>query len=230
MTTTHEFLDHNEYFSEPQPPLNVFTYFDQDPSLPDFSGVVECWRASWAQHGWEPAVLGRDQVTSHPLFPHLARHVLRLPSVNPPLYEVSCYMRWAALDTMHGGLMVDFDVMNFGFRPLDLCASYPLLFLHPGIVPCAVFCPAPQRILDMILAYRPEEAITAHGKPHCSDQEMFRLPHNRSQISVQPECVEYRDLFWTTSPLVHFSTTNCALGGETKEQAVFRVCRERGLV
>lgn len=211
----HEFLTDNMAFQDPRPPRKVYTYFTQDPRLPDFSAELALWEETWRARGWETEILGPDDAKQHPEY-YALRKRAPLPSVNPAVYEQACFDRWMALSAVGGQLMVDFDVMNLEFRPGVLDYAYPLLFLHSSVVPCAVFSKNPEVIVKMIQQYRPEDAIQIDGRQHCSDQEMFRLPRNANQIAHQPECAEFGSFNWSNSPLVHFSNASLAAWGKKK--------------
>ena len=79
--------------------------------------VIELWRQSWQDHGWDPVILGIDEAQKHPRFEQFKSAVLKLPTINGRDYETMCYLRWLAMAMQGPGWFTDYDVMNYGFKP-----------------------------------------------------------------------------------------------------------------
>ena len=156
----------------------VHTYYEPVPDIDQGiqQNEIAVWRDSWERWGWECKVLGRADVVITP--DELAR-LQRLPSVNPPGYDLACYLRWFAMRALGGGLMSDYDVVNVGMRPGDTGAFFEkasIQVLCHGGVPCVVetvghgaadWC-------DYMLGYEPTEADTFEGRAHVSDQTIMQ--------------------------------------------------------
>jgi len=71
------------------------------------------------KHGWDPILLGIKEAKKHPLYKRLNSAYEALPSVNHAQYEAACFRRWLAASQSGALLMVDYDVINYGFTPGD---------------------------------------------------------------------------------------------------------------
>ena len=156
----------------------VHAYYEPVPDIDE--GIqqkeIAIWRESWERWGWQTKVLGLADVAITP--DEMAR-LQRLPSVNPPGYDLACYLRWFAMRAIGDGLMVDYDVVNVGLRPDDTRAFFEqdsIRVLCRGGVPCAVelvgrgaadWC-------EHMLAYEPTEHDTFEGRAHVSDQTIMQ--------------------------------------------------------
>ncbi len=75
-------------------------------NFPFFSFNVEMFvnkQLPTNQPGWKPQILAERDARGHPQFEKYFNHFKALPSVNPNDYEVSCYIRWLALQQAGGG-------------------------------------------------------------------------------------------------------------------------------
>jgi hypothetical protein len=154
----------------------VHTYYDPVPDIDE--GIqqkeIAVWRDSWERWGWECRVLGRADVVITP--DELAR-LQRLPSVNPPGYDMACYLRWFAMRNLGGGLMVDYDVVNVGWTPDDAEWLLPIpRMLASGFVPCAMDLTAGAAVdlCVMLLSYQPDAADLFEGRAHVSDMTIMQ--------------------------------------------------------
>ena len=90
------------------PPLSenapiVCTYFELVPTGSsdldqDYQELLKMWAESWELQGWRPVVLREADAMTHPLLTaeNLA-NIENLPTVNIQKYELSCYLRWFAI-------------------------------------------------------------------------------------------------------------------------------------
>jgi hypothetical protein len=85
----------------------VYTYYDSDPDSPkDQARFIRLWAESWRKHGWKPLLLTERMAEEH-------------PNYKPNLGEVAN----AVLAIRHygkPGLLVQSNVINFGFRQKDV--------------------------------------------------------------------------------------------------------------
>ena len=188
----------------------VHTYYEPVPDIDQGiqQNEIAVWRDSWERWGWECKVLGRADVVITP--DELAR-LQRLPSVNPPGYDLACYLRWFAMRALGGGLMSDYDVVNVGMRPTEMItlasgerkvlveqngsmgASPEGYCLCAGRVPCAMLLSGAACILfcDMLVDYEAKQDDLFEGKPHVSDMTIFQRKTGRWPILGQiPICQE----------------------------------------
>ena len=116
----------------------VYTYFEPVPELPqdDELSLIDVWKASWSAQGWQPIVLSPMTIADDGYYAYYDK-LFTYPNVNAKKYEMACMLRWWWLRRVGGGLMVDYDVMNHGFKPDDLILEDSVLNLVR--CPCAVY-------------------------------------------------------------------------------------------
>lgn len=122
--------------------MKIYTYYADCTDLNRFDELklITLWRERWNAVGLEPFVLNEHHARKHPLFAQLDQAVSNLPTSNPKQYERACYLRWLALATMHGGWMMDYDVMprykvQDCYDPGDGCdtASLPVYWFYKAV-------------------------------------------------------------------------------------------------
>lgn len=194
----------------------VFTYY-QRASKRDDLPLIKRWSENWAAHGFQPVVLCEDDAKLHPGFQHYRAIIRRFPTTNIPLYEQACFLRHLAM-AKRGGLLVDYDVFNFGLALEELAEKVSFgdvpVFLEPTLVPCAVAgnAKAFDYFCDLIDTYVVKTSDHVNGKPHVSDMTIFRqFDFPRVSLCAEHGCsgLQKKDDFgdgWKRAKLVHFST------------------------
>lgn len=202
--------------------MTVFTYHEHLPGFNDLP-VLSHWISTWTNQGWTPVVLSRSDAEEYPAFDEYEETVSELPSVNPPGYDLACYLRWMAMQVQGGGLMTDYDVMNVSFTPARLIGIPPCtlrMFEQCG-VPSAVAgdAEAYQAACRLFTGYCPDPLDLIGTRPHVSDQNILARHissnaclNSRPFIDSQRLCVQYGDNGWREAPLLHFP--NAATGGQ----------------
>lgn len=151
----------------------VHTYYEpivagrlQPPQEMELLGL---WEQRWRARGWVTRVLTRDDARKHPRYDALVGAVNALPTVNPRLYEEACFLRWAALSAVGGGLQVDYDVFDLCWEPDDYGWGFGMSF-DPGLTPCAIAGPPGffDHVIEGFINYTPPP-----GADHVSDQTVF---------------------------------------------------------
>jgi hypothetical protein len=186
--------------------MKVHTYYFP---IPDSGAepVIEMWRESWKKNGWEPVVLGEDGITKLPFYNMLSYKTRQLPTINDWRYERACYMRWLALAGIGGGMMTDYDVMNYGFRPEHLPAYKGKLIRLNRQSPCAVFGRMWDylAVVDMFLNYT-VQSDDLYGN-NLVVEDMTILNRYAGIADYHDLCSEFRhDKGMPETPLVHFCT------------------------
>jgi hypothetical protein len=137
------------------------------------------------------------------------RAVSKLPSINPPGYDLACYKRWMAMVAFGGGLMVDYDVMNYGFTP-EMATQYEtdvaLVFLEEK-VPSAVIGTRSkfQFACNYMKVYRPLGGDVYGNQPHVSDMTILQRVWGTPWIRHQPVVKQFGQADWDKALLVHYS-------------------------
>ncbi len=189
--------------------MRVFTYYDpvldwEQAQLP----LIELWKKSWTAAGWQPAVLGWNEANATPEIHEYHTRILTLPTVNPIKYEMACYLRWLAIKNVNGGLMTDYDVMNYGFTPDD-CQKEKRkdrLTFFEGHVPSVVYGEKEDfsYLVDLIKYYVLDGSDNYEGRPHISDMYICAKYINRAQFRpLSVVKVPLQD-GWQTAKLLHF--------------------------
>jgi hypothetical protein len=192
--------------------MKVFTATTPIQGLSDTPELEQLWRDSWAKHGWEPVVLSPcDDYLSARLAGLTTRH----RTVNPIEYRSQCITRWVDLSKAGGGLMVDMDVINFGFTPemmRGLIEPSNKIIAMDRDCPCAVYMPKDRighwlRFMEWRLG---SELTRYYGGGIQSDQEMFGEYRRNHGWAVAERKVAYEchTDFAVEAKLVHFATNS----------------------
>lgn len=187
--------------------MRVYTYHEPVEEMQDQTGLIDLWKRSWEQHGWTPTILGEVHAAAHPEFEKYLEAVSRHPTVNPKNYELACYKRWLAMEQVGGGWMVDYDVINYGFKPVN---HDDRLTLHSGNwCPC-VSSGNKSAYKSAVVAFQTFEGPWEMypGTPHTSDQDILK---NRPHLfDIQASCLCYCEPGWEKMKLVHYSNGHMA--------------------
>jgi len=98
--------------------MHVYTYYG--PTAFDHNeqqSLIGLWRESWAKQGFEPVVLDHKDMLRCDRSAELLKKATDLPTINIKQYEVNCFIRYAAVQAKGGGIMTDYDVMNYWIHP-----------------------------------------------------------------------------------------------------------------
>jgi len=110
--------------------MNVYTYFEP-LNLNDAKDLIPLWVGAWKRVGCTPVVLLPSDAVAADDYHEFAARVGSYPTVNPPAYELACYVRWLALREAMGwqngptALMVDLDVLPRTALPLPPMRPMP---------------------------------------------------------------------------------------------------------
>ena len=217
--------------------MKIYTYYEEIPPgksrhTPESQkALLEVWRRSWSRHGWEPVVLNRENAKQHPGYKFFEHKFLRLPTKYGHDHQITSFMRWVAMGAIRGGgLLVDFDVMNYGFLPpvepeinkLIIFGDNPpdVLFLGAVLATEAMFDFTANIMAEWIVS--PTDFIKDSAEfrgYHCSDlsilKRLFEL--KATWIEKRPGCALYEYPSWKTSPLVHYHTGVRLMHGDSAE-------------
>lgn len=194
--------------------MKLYSYYADVPELNRFDELKlsVLWRARWNAAGWEPFILGDWQARQHPMFAAFDAAISKLPSVNPPEYEKSCYRRWLALAQVGGGWMSDLDVMprtDSATIADGVIPDVPTDKLQILQVPC---CPALVYCSRENAERLCREFMTGIGRreqeerAHYSDQyALADLIEAKSDWIERRDVVkDYTDVGWESAPILHF--------------------------
>lgn len=197
--------------------MKVYTFYMECLDGADaFEAMHPLWEESWKAHGWEPVLLMysdvriRRQIILHPLFDLFRTHPAFTKTLNPPDYELACFLRWlvmAELPTTDVVMMADYDVMNYGYFPsmlaLELNDRYlTLLNEHsPSVV-----AGTPKQFGHMAQFFAKCAALN-YGARQNSVSDQNYIAHNWPYPYAKQRMVrESGEPSSLTAPMVHYST------------------------
>lgn len=197
--------------------MNVFTYYSPIPSLYDEDSqrqLIDVWARSWRKQGWNPVVLDESHASLHPRYAFFKELFWSLPTTYGHDYCGACFLRWLAVCAMGGGMMVDYDVINYSFSPRPPEPSKFVIYCdNPSIFMGAVNG-VEQHYLDfceLFAAWKPDEHdwVGHAGQHHCDDLTyLLRLQNGFSPrpdwFVKEPGCSLWDNLSFRTAPLVHY--------------------------
>ncbi len=94
-------------------PVNVFI----NNQISSDERMIDYWKKSWSFYGWEPIVLCLKDLKKDEAYTSLLDKALAFPTTNHLEFEVYCYLRWLCM-IERGGWFSDFDIINYGFKPV----------------------------------------------------------------------------------------------------------------
>ena len=157
----------------------VYTYVQtgipikgQDRAL--LTRMLQVWLRSWHAHGYHPIILALADAMHHANYTCLRDTFATFPTVNPPEYELACYMRWLAFRMTGGGVFMDYDIVavdrfEVPWRHIDGLYSWEPL--------APMLTVGSAEGLDHQIAFMAnhgEPLQTIEGRPHTSDMLIMR--------------------------------------------------------
>lgn len=100
--------------------------------------LVELWKKSWWDAGWEPKILTEEDAERHPEYERLRAMV---DNIDTGSYDKLCFLRWLAMSAAGGGWMGDYDVLPLhDFRTVDgfILPNDGALTIHNRLCPSLV--------------------------------------------------------------------------------------------
>lgn len=197
--------------------MNIYTYYDE--VLDNQIEIIEVWKKSWENNGWNPIVLDRKFIKCTNLE---IEYLENLPSVNPKKYEMACFLRWNAMSNIGGGWMCDYDVINIGFSPED-SKKYESMSILQGHVPCLVYGTSEdyKHIFNIFTTESSNFITKIDEKSHTSDMIIISNIKNRDFI----KCLNIVDDYpkKEKSILIHCSEYCCRSVSITKKEAMISI-------
>lgn len=199
--------------------MNVYAFYRQIPGLWEEETqreLIKLWAQSWKKNGWNPILFEEEDLQALDNFKKIKEKVDSLPTMWGKDYALACMARWLLASKSGGGLLSDYDVINYSFRPpRSLPAKMTILCSPP---PASIAMGAVLGTMqhfrwtfELLMSYKfdPERDVY-DGKPHCSEfawfARMFEYKnlYKPSWIVRAPGCVNFTAPGWRTAPLVHY--------------------------
>lgn len=196
---------------------NVYTYYMPIPELYDEDSqrrLIEIWARSWQKQGWNPVVLDETHARAHPRYDFFREHFWALPTTYGHEYCGACFMRWLAVSAMGGGMLTDFDVINYSFAPREADPAKMIIFCDSPSIFMGAVLGSQQHFLDfseLFAAWKPDEHDFNHsaGQHHCDDLSLLLRMECGTYpkppwFAKAPGCSLWDNLSFRTAPLVHY--------------------------
>lgn len=191
--------------------MKVYTYHQPLPNSryghDSENELIQLWSESWSKRGWDPVVLDERTAYNNIHFPAWSKIFQDMPRIDREIqWQLSCLYRWIALEEVGGGLMVDYDVINYSFSPeailgLDLNDMFIFADTPPGIFMGTVFGNR-FRYRDMIEIFLKQKTDTSM---RVGDLNLIlRVYKNLDWLHIVSGCANYEWPTWETAPLVHY--------------------------
>lgn len=168
--------------------MKVWTFFEDFdwPNNYDTS-IVALWSESWHKHGWEPQVLSLKDVGQGRARTRLEEKTKEISGLNRLPYNMMCNLRWLAWARNGGGILVDYDIFNYGFRPTDLVEGDGLTIYcdFPGWGLLQADGPSCYKVVDMILEYDLSYFVDKPWSTAYYTKERYGAAHAGDMIVVQ---------------------------------------------
>jgi hypothetical protein len=187
--------------------------------------ILAKWAEAWKEAGFYPKVLSAEDAKTHRKFDELDKIFMSWPSVNPKGYDAACLKRWVAMVQVGGGLMVDYDVLPYGFtsqafQSLPNTKSFdalPTILCDKNPCPCAVYGTAVEfnNAVSWFVSNQDKCTKIERGQPHASDQTGVQ---SGAPWTAVDWCFQYGRDGWEKAVMVHYSHSAC--GGRPREQVI----------
>jgi hypothetical protein len=187
--------------------MNIYTFYAkiEDSIHEDQLRLINIWKKSWSYYGWNPVVIYPEDLINKRQYNELKTVCTNFPTVNHTTYELYCFLRWLSLLDL-GGWFTDYDVINYGFEPLDYDNKIVTTTFQIG--GSTVYGPKSfyENVISTIINYKPDETdVTTYSGnivPHISDLTLLlktMVPDIRLNIE---KCYTYDG--YDTAKLVHY--------------------------
>ncbi len=159
----------------------IYTFFQPvaELSSEQQQAKLHLWRGWFWSRGWLPTVLNVSHARALPGAADLEAHFSSLPTVNPPQYELYCYMRWMALAQVGGGVLLDYDIVDLTPLSAETATQpelhgrceYGRLTTFHNLRPMLTYGNASEvmRLVTALAAYEVQADDAYDGRPHISD-------------------------------------------------------------
>jgi len=155
--------------------------------------IVEKWKESWSRYGWNPIVLGMDDIVKDELYYNFLNVVKKFPTTNTVLYELICWLRWFCWSRVDDDLFAcgDYDVINYGFTP-EMVGNEPTLQQEFYFVPdCVVHSKETIFKFVNIIENKVLDNIDKYGYNYIVDGN--RIIYHISDMSLTEKLIHYKE-------------------------------------
>ncbi len=181
--------------------LTVFTYEHQRPNNPAITAKYELWAESWRSRGWNPVKLVLRDAARSQHYAEVMKNIEGMQFLGDRTEAIASLVRWVALDTVGGGLLVDPEVIPNQFNPTSFDWKPALLSSKDshGILAACLNFDTLKVFLGAMKKYPvdPEDRLLA--------PELSVLKASSALKKTNPMVSVYGQDEWRSSPMVCFS-------------------------
>jgi hypothetical protein len=152
------------------------------------------WGYAFYAQGFRPIILNRMHAEKRVNFKEISKKFSRFPTVNPPEYELSCYLRWIALAEQGGGLLMDYDILPMtssrseDMRKMREC-KWGDLTTYSSMSPMVTHGNASEieKWVNYMANFQLKDVETIQGRSHTSDMMMaiHAINHKQNIFAVK---------------------------------------------
>lgn len=155
---------------------NVYTYITQTNlwGNDDRQACLDLWRQGWMSRGWNPVILSRRDAVKHPRFPQFEAALAKLPCAGDRAQRDADLLRWLALDSAGGGLLVRYDVLPDAFTGSTELPSAMSFRVAGEIVAANLSAEWCGKFVERIVAYDAQPEDMMDFEPHVDDVAVMR--------------------------------------------------------
>jgi len=187
--------------------MKIYTYYAQI-SFKNQNELIDLWKRSWSQQGFEPIVLNLTHAKSHPFFNEYDQRLRKAYSYimgkEISEYGMSCYYRWLAYASLYEDkefYVSDYDLINIKYEPHTPQKGLNLMV---GLCPCFAsgnsenflnFCKFFAEISETRKDLLKNNIILATGKPSPSYHDQDVLVNNLNENNTTlDDCMKFLNL------------------------------------
>lgn len=152
---------------------NVYTYMANTAlwGNDDRQACLDLWREGWMTRGWNPVILSRRDAVKHPKFAQFEAALAKLPCATDRVLRDADLLRWLALDSAGGGLMVGWDVLPDAIAPADMPTDGRVALLGGAFISKSEI----SQWVDAIILYDAQPEDVENGKLHVTDETIMKV-------------------------------------------------------
>lgn len=176
--------------------MKIYTYYE-DINFNFQDKMIDLWKKSWEQHGFEAVVLTLEDAKKNPYYEEFVTNLKYLNTeiagkdIGP--YELSCHVRWLAYSIQEDTdafFVSDYDVINKNFNSSDINEPLDKILFLDGYCPCFVYGTAQQYLKFC------KDIIECSHKHKESSKQQYAINksiyyHDQEFLSINHEKLDY---------------------------------------
>ena len=226
------FVTFQDKAAGPRP--NVYTFYQpvnpgQDP---ENQSILRLWLNAWKAAGFNPVVLKGLDAGKNAHYVGFSTAIGKFPTVLEKQQQLNRFLRWVALETAGGGILVEYDVLPGKIRPEGLIGLKGFHLARPrevfNLAAAVVDRPALGKWLDRIQNYDPQPDDMIGERRNVSDINVMRRCASEDGVVAEDWIKNFGEPNWQDAPMIHFNSVaiaHSASRSERKSQLMERYLR-----